>query len=132
MVEAGIQQLLVTDAGVNALVGSRVFPVVLPTDFPIANLPAVTIQCVSASPEFNLDGSALQTKRIDLNVFANRYLDAKNVQAAIANTLAGFTGALPDGTVVLSILPGIQMDDFNQENRVYRTLSEYSVIYQGL
>lgn len=132
MIETAIFTLLSTTAAVTALVGNKIYPVVLPNDFPASELPAVTYQTVSASTDMNLDRSALETKRIDINVFAARYLDAKNVQAAIADVLTGFSGELSNGVNVLEIVPGVQIDDFSNTAQVYRVLTEYSVTYAGI
>jgi hypothetical protein len=132
LVEAGLVQLLNSTPSISALVGNKVYPVVLPNDFPLSSLPAVTYQTVSASTDMNLDRSALVTKRIDINVFAGRYLDAKNVQAAIAEVLTGFSGKLPNGVEVLEIVPGVQSDDYSSNAQVYRALTEYTVLYAGI
>jgi hypothetical protein len=132
LVETGIVKLLTATPAISALVGTKIYPVVLPNDFPLSDLPAVTYQTVSASTDMNLDRSVLETKRIDINVFAGRYLDAKSVHAAIAEVLAGFSGTLPNGVEILEIVPGVQVDDYSSNAQVYKSLTEYTVLYAGI
>lgn len=127
MVEIGIAQLLASTPIVIGLVGSRIYPLTLPSDALV--LPAVTYQVVSASAEYTLAGALIGEKRLQVDCWGARYLDAKNVQLVILQTLVGFAGLLPNGYGVRSVAQGMELDSFENDARIYRCMVEFEIGY---
>lgn len=132
MLEVGIQNLVVANAGVQALLGNpaRFYPVVVPEN---PDYPCATYQVISDAPAYLLDGSqSIEVKRIQIDTWsggptAATYSSVKAVQAAIRAVLEGFTGQLSDGTVVAVILVANSTDLYEQDARSYRTTTDYLV-----
>lgn len=132
MVEAGIQQLLAANAGVQAVIGTRIYPVLVPED---VTYPCASYQVISDVPLYLLAGSvALETKRIQIDTWSGgasnaTYTAVKAAQAAIRAALESFRGPLPDGTIVAGIFVANAIDSFEQDARSYRTSTDYMVTF---
>lgn len=132
MLEAGIQELIGANAGVQALIGNpaRLYPVVLPED---AVYPCATYQVISDVPVYVLPaGTAIEVKRIQVDTWSGgpdnaTYAAAKAVQAAVRAVLELYYGQLADGTRVAGIFVAHSMDLFEQDARAYRTTTDYMV-----
>ena len=130
MLESGIQQLVAANAGVQALIGQRFYPVLLPDD---VTYPCASYQVISTSPQYYVDSSkAIGQVRIQVDTWSGgtsnaTYAAAKTVQAAIRSVLEGFKGLLPDGTFVKSILVDNALDLYEQDARCYRTSTDYLI-----
>lgn len=84
MIEKAIFDTLRNHAGLSAIIGQRIFPVVLPQN---GTFPAITYQISGTDPENDLDGyTGLNNLRVQLVCWAESYLEATNVskQAALA------------------------------------------------
>jgi|SRR5579884_495242 len=125
MLEQGITALL--NGSIAALVGNRVYPVTIPEG---AELPCLSYQVVSGASEYALDGSAETEKTIQFDAWGTTYADAKTIQKALHDLLDGYSGTLADGTQVKGTFRGLELDDFQSEARVYRSLTEYTFQYQ--
>ena len=127
MIEQGITTLIVSDAGMNAVIGSGcLYPVQLPEN---PTYPCLSYQVVSSFSDYSTDGSAEITKRIQFDGWGNAYADCKAIQAALHQLLDAFKGTLSEGTVVLGTFRGVEIDFFEQYSRVYRTMTEYVFHY---
>ena len=124
MMEAGLISLLVANNGVHALVGGRIYPLLLPET---PTLPAVTYQVISTVPVYSLDGAAgAQKVRIEFNAWANTYGECKQVSAAIRTTLESYRGALTDSTFVATVAVVNSTDYYDDTARLYRVQTDYS------
>jgi hypothetical protein len=92
-VETAIRTALVADPGVAALVGGRVYQLILPQD---ADLPAVLVQLISEPTSPHLRGiDALTGARVQTDVYAAQtsgtdpYAVAEDVAAAVDAALSG-------------------------------------------
>lgn len=132
MLEAGIQNLIAADAGVQALIGdpARLYPVALPED---PAFPCASYQVISDVPDYLLAGtSSIEVKRVQVDTWSGgtnnaTYAAAKQVQAAIRTVLESFRGQLADGTRVAGIFVANAVDLFEQDARAYRTTTDYMV-----
>lgn len=89
-VEEAVYAILVGDAEVSALVGTRVYPQVIPQD---AALPAVAYSRISARRVKSHSGpSRLARPRVQVTCSAKTYGAAKALAAAARGALDGFKG----------------------------------------
>jgi hypothetical protein len=93
--EQGLVAHLQSDAGVSALVETRIYPLVVPQD---ATLPALAYQRISGPRDHAHDGpTGLARARVQLTYVASTYAAAKELAEAARAALDGFSGTM--GTV---------------------------------
>jgi len=132
MLVAGLQQLVVADAGVQAAIGTRFYPVLIPEN---VTYPCATYQVISDVPDYLLDGTkGLATIRLQVDTWSGgpanaTYAQAKAAQKAIRSVLELYRGVLPDGTRVAGVFVTNAMDGFEQDSRSYRTTTDYMVTF---
>lgn len=127
MLETGLVALLNSSAAVTAINGGRIYPLLIPAN---SALPCVTYQLISTVPEYCNDGPTGFTKsRIQVDTWANDYLDAKNLANAVRQTLDGYSGTLPDGTQVLSIMRDNATDLNDEDSRLMRVQTDWLVLF---
>lgn len=81
MIEQTLYAVLKNDSAVSALVGTRIYPLVMPQD---GLLPAVVYQRVSTVPITSLDGdSGLDAVRMQSSCWATTYLGARILADAV-------------------------------------------------
>jgi hypothetical protein len=81
---------------------------------------------VSASADYNLDGSIIQKKRIQFDLFGRTYDESKQLESSLASVLDGFDGTLPNGAHVIDSSSLTVFDDW-ESSRLYRTAVDYSI-----
>ncbi len=91
MIEDAIKAVLLADADVAAIAGSRVWPMKLPQS---ATLPAVVYQRVSTTREdFGLRGPVGPTRsRVQLSCWAATFGEARQLWEAVHGALNGWSG----------------------------------------
>jgi len=95
--EEGLYDHLTNDAGVSALVGTRIYPLVVPQD---VALPAIAYQRISGPRDHAHDGpSGLGRARMQFTFVGTSYSQAKSVAEAVRASLDGFKGTM--GTVTV-------------------------------
>jgi hypothetical protein len=124
MLEAGIVAHLSADTTLLGMVGTRIYPTVMPQN--ATTFPAIVYTDVSASTSVALDKSATSFKRIQFDCRGNTYADTKNVQARLHYLLDAYQGTLPDGTVVLYVECGIDMDQYDKDSHIFRAISDWT------
>lgn len=130
MLEAGLYSLLTGDATLAALIGTRLFPVMVNEhDMPVnAGDPScVSYQVVAGSTTYTLEPTQYSDRRIQFDIWSVKYSDSKSIAQAIRNVLSGYSGVLTDGTQVLSALQENEIDDFESDSRIFRVMSEYRI-----
>jgi hypothetical protein len=96
-IETGLYSELTGDAGVSALVSTRIYPLQVPQD---VAMPAVAYQQISGSPEYAHDGdSGLNWARFQFTCQAETYAGAKALAVAVKAALSGASGTMDDTTV---------------------------------
>ena len=127
MIETALFQQLTADQTVASLIGTRLYPVIWPDD-PIFGL--ATYQRISTVTENLLSGPlSIATVRIQYDAWAETYLGAKQIAAALNTVLEGFQGILPDGTHIDNITLDSSFDLFDSPSVRYRVSSDYLVTY---
>lgn len=95
-VEADLVAYLAVNAGVSALVGSRIYPLRLPERM---TLPALRYQIITTLPRVAHTGdSELRQYRIQLSAHASTYAGAQAVAAALFTALHGKKAIFGAGT----------------------------------
>jgi len=118
---------LTTDAGVVALVGSRVYPLVVPQD---ATLPAIAYQQISGPRDHTHSGpSGLVRARMQLTFVGSSYSEAKAVADAARAALDGFAGQMGSVTVGGAFLDN-ERDQWSQGFELPNVQQDYMVWYQ--
>lgn len=91
-VESALYTLLTSDSGVTALVGTRIYPLLVPDG---TALPAVAYQQISMIPRKTHSGpNALRHERYQLTVHASGYDSGRAVQRALRDCLDGYVGEI--------------------------------------
>ena len=91
-IESGLYAHLTSDPDVSALVGDRIYPLLVPQD---ATLPAIAYQRISTGRDETHTGpSGLSQARIQLTCIADSYDAAKAVADAVRSSLDGFSGTM--------------------------------------
>lgn len=113
MINLQLIQLLLTQTSITNVVGTRIYPVILPTDSP---LPAITLHLITGHSEPTLDTTGTYQTVIQIDCWGpvNGYAQAAQAHDAVVKFLNGYIGTLSDGTRLLgAIYEGpIDMPDF--------------------
>lgn len=133
MIEQGIRDLLLANATVKGLLGTRLFPLVLPEELAGA---AATYQRISSTDFFTNDGPLGLTKtRLQIDCWCPRstagpgYGQVKALEAAIYALLNGYTGTLDDGTVVYETERDDVTDGYDPNSRLYRVQTDWMILH---
>ena len=101
MIEKAIVFLLSDNADVNALVGSRIFPVFVPAKQP---LPAVTYQQISGPRDNVMSGaSGLVDTRFQINCWARKYQGAAELADLVRDALSPKNDGFPKTVAGIAI-----------------------------
>jgi uncharacterized protein DUF3168 len=130
MIEIGIYQALRDDPTVGNLVGTKIFPVLMPKD---TVLPAVVYFTASRGSVNSLDGAnPLEFGRIQFDCYARDYLASRQLSKSVRDLLvplndaaAGFPYDLPDGSQVQSAIVHLDIDspfEWGEAGTIYRAL----------
>jgi hypothetical protein len=90
-VDSDLRAFILADAAVAALIGTRLYPAIMPQD-PV--LPATTYQWISAIRYPNMDDAGgLSTARVQVDCWSDSKAEALEVFEAIRLALDGYRGA---------------------------------------
>lgn len=127
MIGPGIAALLVADSTCSGVVGSLVYPLILPTKAP---LPAATYQVISNVPSYSMDGLVYAKARLQIDAWGNTYSAVCNVAAAIRTVLDRYSGTLPNGLIVSTCtIDDGPADLFEPDSLLYRAKTDYVLLY---
>lgn len=126
MIEQGLYNLLAGNTGLTALVGTRIYPVVVPEP---TVYPCLSYQVVTASSSYTFDRKSHDAKRIQFDAWATSYSDCKTILHALKLALDTYSGTLSDGTRVLAAFSLQEIDQFESDGRIFRSLAEYTLEY---
>jgi hypothetical protein len=135
MIDQGLYQRLTADAGVSALVATRVYPQLLPQD---PGLPALTYRLVSGPRDETHDGpSDLTLARFEVRCWVSRkpneggYRQARSLAAKVTAALDGFRGLLPEGTEVFRAWKANEIDGgFDPDPETTSVILEFELDYR--
>jgi len=109
MLEAGVFQLLSTNAALQALIADRVFFVKMPAKETL--LPAVVFQIITTRTVYSATGpSGFRFVHVQFDSYAEAYSDAVAISRLLRTALAAFVGPLPDGTLIHGSIVMNEMD----------------------
>lgn len=117
------------NAGVSALVSTRIYPVVLPQG---ATLPAVTFMEVSAPKIRTMGGRLGGSPRFQITCWATTPSGARGVSDAILDALDHYSGTMGGGggVNVLSSFEDNAQDDYDPEFKKFKRILDYIITYQ--
>ena len=116
MIEKQVVAALLADAAVQAIAGARIYPMERPQG---DQAPAVVYQRISTAPVKNIEGdSGLDSVRLQVSCWAERYADAKALAAAVRAALRA--SGLKSATEM-------EMDDKDAETHEFRVLTDYRI-----
>ena len=130
MLEVGLYAKLSGDAGVSALVGTRIYPLLMPQE---PTLPAIVYQRISTVPlgQSHQGGNHLNRARMQLACHATTILAAKQLAQAVWRALDGDSGTWSNVTVQ-SCLRANELDGYEPEVEAYRVTADYLIVYEEL
>lgn len=109
-VEQVLRDALINDGSVNALLDSRIYPLVVPQD---SQLPAVAYQKISGVRQYVQDGARKpEVSLIQLTCLSKTYNEAKQVEEVIRTAL--------DGKKINDLIVFVQnrRDDFTRDGEI--------------
>lgn len=110
MIEEALVAELLADVSVSGLIGTRVYPLLIPQD---AILPAIAYQTIGAPDDYRHDGaSEYRDVRMQLTCQADNYAAAKGLARAVRNCLSGYVGTLGSLNPVRGIFLNNQIDGY--------------------
>jgi hypothetical protein len=93
--EEALSRLMLADAGISALVGTRVNWVVRPQS---SALPAIVLNVIDTLPDYTMQGpSGLASSRVQVTCWSITYAAAKAVARAVEALLSGIDELVGDG-----------------------------------
>ncbi len=116
-------------APVSALVGSRIFPLKLPSS---QALPAIVVRRVSEANEHHLlAASGLAHTRVQISSYALRPQPLDEVSEAVRGEMDGFTGAMSTA-IVRGCIKENELDDYEEtevgsDAGLYRNVQDYLI-----
>jgi hypothetical protein len=134
---SAVRGYLAANGGVAALVGSRIYPDVLPQGYSVRSGGALTYTIIDTVHDHLINGlSGIARSRIEFAAFASTRAGANLIAEAVrASDIIGLTGAM-GGVSIESVIvaSGIQTlderpTDGSQEHR-YLTVFDYMFAYQ--
>lgn len=121
--ESDLYGYLTADAGVAAVVGTRVYPL-RPTQNP--TLPYLTYQLISRRDVHSTDGaSGLANTLVQIDAWGATYADVVSAFEAVRKCLNGYRGAIAQGIFLEPI-----DDEYDNGARVYRRKASFSVWHE--
>jgi len=121
-----IRTYLLSDSGIAALLGTRVYPTILPQ---APTFPAMTYQQITSQTLHTLDGPvALDRVLIQFDIYALTRLEVSAVGAALRaffNGASGSTGS--PGVQISGAFLEMERDFYESEPLLYRRVCDYSV-----
>ena len=125
--EEGLYSYLQSQTGVTALVGTRIYPLLLQQ---VETLPAVAYQRISTQRNSSHGGPAKASiARIQFDALAATMTQAQAVLAAIRNACDGVGGTLGGGVVVSTMQADDEQTFYDEETRYKRATLDLVVYF---
>jgi Protein of unknown function (DUF3168) len=116
MIEQDLITALTSASAIQAICGTRIYPLVLPKD---PTLPAIDYKIVGGSNTGALTTRGVQRYRVEINCWGDTYLDAINLRFAV---IAALDGTKVGSTAITYLMP---QDFFEDELLQYRACAEF-------
>lgn len=123
----GLRTLVLADATVAGLIGTRMFPVILPQN---PTLPAITYQYLSGRSVVSNDGaSGLAESTFQIDCWGATYASTDELYEAVRDRLIAYKGDA-GGVDVQGIFLVRKRDLYDYDARVYRRTADWSVWHE--
>lgn len=127
MLEQAIYSYISTYPGLIALVGSRIYPLVMPQN---PTYPTVVYSRVSRVYEKDLSGTAWNQSRMQFSVYATKYSDAKAVAEQIRAAFRDYKGEINGINIMLADVTN-EIDLYEPDTALYHVLVDILIIHKG-
>lgn len=131
-IESALYAILAADVTVAGLVGTRIFPNVVPQD---QSLPAISYQRIATSRVWSLEGpSGLAQPTFQVNCLAATYDALRTLSAAVRAALDGYSGTA--SSVAVSVIRLIDEGDLpevspaNLADRVFGRRMDFQMYHE--
>jgi len=125
-VESTVRGLLLADAAVAALVGSRIYPQYIAED---AAYPAIVYQKISVARQPNLfTPTDLVSSRIQCDVWDNSYSKSQNLFNLVRQALNGYRGIF-SGFEIKSCVLDSQRDLYDPVLKTHRVSGDFIIFH---
>lgn len=126
-IEEAIYSALTAHAGLSALVGDRVYPMVLPEG---AVRPAVTYMRISGARDLNINQTSVDANpRYQFDVWADSFESAYGAAAQLVEAVA--TVESGSGVTVYGVAVVGDMDIYEPQTLLYRRVTDVQFLYAG-
>lgn len=126
-ISSDLRTFLLADATLTTLIGTRMYPLVLPQD---PTVPAITYQIISGHRFHSTDGACgLSTPRIQYDCWAATYLEVESLFEALRKRLDGYQGLAGSSQVQAAFFES-ERDDYEDEAKLYRRSADFFVWYE--
>lgn len=124
-IEAAVYSILTADSTLSALVGTRIYPNVVPQD---VTLPAVAYQRISTSRVYSHSPgvSQLARPRFQFTSVARSYSDVKAVANALRGALDAYGGTAAS-VLVFTMLSQNEFDTFSDDGDLHTVRQDFYV-----
>lgn len=124
--EAALQGHLAAFPSITAVIGSRVYPLLLPQN---VVYPAISYQRITGQTIQSNDGdSKLGYSRIQITAWAATYAESRELAAEIRTALIGFKGLM--GAVwITGVTHEIDVDLYDNDTKTFYTACDYTIWY---
>ena len=122
-----IRTFLLADVTLAALIGTRLYPLILPQD---PTVPAITFQWISGQRAHAADGAVgLASPRVQFDCWAETYLDVEATFEALRKRLDGFQGAAGTSRIQGAFFE-TERDSYDDKVRLYGRSVDFFVWYE--
>lgn len=129
-IESGLATHLLLNAGVAALVSSRIYPSRIPdpTTGTPTTFPCLTYTLISEPIQNTFDGAQLFSARIQIDAWGSSYKSAHDTAAAVHLAMQGYHGALGEYAVG-GVLRVRKNDTSYPDMKLYGVSMDYMINY---
>ncbi len=131
-IEIALTDHLLEDQNLSALIGDRVFPLVLPqenkTIYPDGVTPAVVWQRISSPRALSLSGETANNPRFQFSGYADDLMVARQIADALNQSLDFFAGTL-GGRTKAQVLRADYRDSYEHETGLYRSDVDFFILH---
>lgn len=124
MIGKAIYSILTSNPDFTAIVGNRVYPLVIAQGEP---MPAVTYQKISNTPTQCKEGvSGLDRFRVQINIYAEKYPDQEALGGIIRDALDNFSGTV-SGSQIANITYETETDLHDDAADIFFLEQDYTI-----
>ena len=138
MIQEGLYATLSGDAGVSAIVGTRIYPLVIPQTVysEATKRPCIVYSFDSKGRQIRFSGTdTLVEGRFTIDCYATTYSEAQDLAEAVRGVLVDYSGTMTSGSSpqttndVKKLFIESERDLMDIEPGLYRVMQEYKIWY---